>query len=169
MKITLVGYMGSGKSRFAEELAGHYQLRHFDLDEEIEKETGYTIAETFFNKGELYFRKLERAKLQALLKFEDAVIATGGGTPCYYDNMQLINKASLSVYLQASVNTLYERLKNQRAERPLLAHLADEKLKEFIAKHLFERAAFYEQATVILPETAQSAEARLKQLNEYLG
>lgn len=142
--------MGSGKSTVGKGLAEKLQVPFLDLDAEIEKETGYTITETILNKGELHFRKLEREKLTELLQGEKFVLSTGGGTPCYYDNIDLINKTSTSVYLQYSVPQLYERLEAHQTERPLIAHLEGEGLKEFIGKHLFERAPFYEKSTIVV-------------------
>ncbi len=150
MKITLLGYMGAGKSTVSRHLAAELQLPLIDLDKRIENESGKSITETIFNKGELHFRKLERRLLEEALKEESFVLSTGGGTPCYYDNLALINRNSFSVYLQYSVIELYERLEGQQAERPLIAHLKGDQLKEFVAKHLFERAPFYEGATEII-------------------
>ena len=151
MKISLVGYMGAGKTTIGQKLALETGLDFFDLDTEIEKETGYTITETIFNKGELYFRKLEREKLQELLQKDKMIMSTGGGTPCYYDNIDLINTSSLSVYLKYSVKELYERLEGKQSERPLLAHLSGPQLQEYIGKHLFERSVYYEKATLVIP------------------
>lgn len=150
MKITLTGYMGAGKSKVGQKLAAELNLRFIDLDAEIEKDTNYSITETIFNKGELYFRKLERQKLEEILKQDNFVLSSGGGTPCYYDNIQIINKSTLSIYLQYGVSDLYERLEGQQEDRPLIAHLKGDALKEFIAKHLFERKAFYERSIISL-------------------
>jgi len=168
MKISLVGYMGSGKSVLGKALAETLNLPFLDLDQLIEKQTGYTVAETIFNKGELFFRKLERQTLNKVLEREQFVLATGGGTPCYYDNMDQLNQNSLTVYLNMTVAQLFERLKDHQQERPLIAHLKEDALKEFIAKHLFERQAFYQQATFVLPTQVAQVEARLQHLKNIL-
>lgn len=150
MKITIIGYMAAGKSTIGEILAEKYNLPFIDLDQAIEKHTGYTITETIFNKGELYFRKLERQILEEVIQSEKFVLSTGGGTPCYYDNMELINRNSISIFLQNTVQNLYERLENSKAGRPLIAHLDGDALKEYVGKHLFERNVFYEKATLVI-------------------
>lgn len=150
MKITIIGYMAAGKSTIGEILAKKYNLPFIDLDQAIEKHTGYTITETIFNKGELYFRKLERQILEEVIQSEKFVLSTGGGTPCYYDNMELINRNSISIFLQNTVQNLYERLENSKAGRPLIAHLDGDALKEYVGKHLFERNVFYEKATLVI-------------------
>jgi shikimate kinase len=150
MKITVIGYMAAGKSTIGEILAKKYNLPFIDLDKAIEKHTGYTITETIFNKGELYFRKLERQILEEVIQSEKFVLSSGGGTPCYYDNMELINRNSISIFLQNTVQNLYERLENSKAGRPLIAHLDGDALKEYVGKHLFERNVFYEKATLVI-------------------
>lgn len=167
MKISLIGYMGSGKSTIGPELAVLSGLDYYDLDKEIEKHTGYTITETIFNKGELYFRQIERDILKEILAKNNFVLSTGGGTPCYYDNIDLINKASLSVYLQYSVKDLFERLKGNTAERPLIAHLEGEPLLEYIGKHVFERSVYYEKATVLIRAGKLSKLEIIKEIKNY--
>ncbi|WP_417610137.1 shikimate kinase [Owenweeksia hongkongensis] len=167
MKISLIGYMGSGKSTIGPELAVLSGLDYYDLDAEIEKHTGYTITETIFNKGELYFRKLEREKLHEILAKDNFVLSTGGGTPCYYDNIDVINKNSLSVYLQYNVKELFERLKGNTAERPLIAHLEGEPLQEYIGKHLFERSTYYDKATVVIKAGKLNKLEILKEIKNY--
>lgn len=149
MKIVLVGYMGSGKSTVASVLSEKLGLENQDLDDVLEAELGMSIAEIFAQKGEIQFRLLEHKALKDFLKnHENFVLSTGGGTPCYSGNMNLIVDEAVSVYLRANVPTLSSRLKSERAKRPLIAHLTEEQLPEFIAKHTFERRAFYEQAEI---------------------
>lgn len=146
MNIVLLGYMGSGKTTLAKQLAQSFGWSFFDLDQEIERATQSSISELILNKGELYFRKLEREQLEGLLENQNFVLSLGGGTPCYYDNMELVNAKAVSIFLDRSIPDLFHTLKEQRVDRPLIAHLAEADLKEFIAKHLFERRSFYEQA-----------------------
>ncbi|WPO83533.1 shikimate kinase [Chryseobacterium sp. JJR-5R] len=147
MIISLVGYMGSGKTHISKILSEKLNFKFIDLDKEIFQRNKLTIPEIFEKKGELYFRKLEREVLEEILaKEKNAVLSLGGGTPVYYNNMEIINSNSKSVFLKASVGTLSERLSKQKEKRPLIAHISDENLPEFIAKHLFERNLFYGKA-----------------------
>ena len=149
MKIVLIGYMASGKSTIGKLLAHNMYLPFIDLDQYIEEKEGKTISEIFEDKGEIYFRYQEHFYLKELLASENKfVLSLGGGTPCYAGNMKLIsdNEDSKSIYLQASIKTITDRLKKQRQKRPLVSELTDDKLTEFVAKHLFERREFYEQS-----------------------
>lgn len=147
MIISLVGYMGSGKSHISKILSEKLNFKLIDLDKEISRRNKLTIPEIFEKKGEIYFRKLERETLEEILASEENVILSlGGGTPVYYNNMEIINHNSKSVFLRASVGTLSERLLKQKEKRPLIAKISDEDLPEFIAKHLFERNEFYNKA-----------------------
>ena len=149
MKIVLLGYMGSGKSTIGKKLAKKIYVPFYDLDQYIEMKEGASIAEIFQNKGEIYFRKIEHIYLKEfLLENDNYVLSLGGGTPCYAGNMDAILNESdvISIYLQASIPTLKERISKNKKKRPLVASLSDEKMTEFIAKHLFERRNFYEQA-----------------------
>lgn len=141
--------MGSGKTTIGKKLSKKVFVPFYDLDHYIEAREGATIAEIFENKGEIYFRKIEHHYLKEFLaEKEEYVLSLGGGTPCYAGNMEFILKQEdvHSVYLQATIPTLKERISKNKKKRPLVASLSDEKLSEFIAKHLFERKNFYEQA-----------------------
>ena len=149
MKIILLGYMGSGKTTIGAQLAKKLYQNFTDLDSYIEKEENKTITEIFKEKGEIYFRKIEHTYLKKFINENDTyVLSLGGGTPCYANNMNIISKETdlHSIYLKASVGTLYDRLKNNSSKRPLLAKLTKESLIEYIAKHLFERNIYYEKA-----------------------
>jgi len=147
MKIVLLGYMASGKSAVGKLLAKDSGLDFIDLDAYIEEREGSSIPTIFKEKGEIYFRVKETEYLSELLHSKNSfVLSLGGGTPCYDKNMELINALSQSVFLKTSINTLHDRLKNEKESRPLVAKIADEKLQEFIGKHLFERTPFYVQA-----------------------
>lgn len=146
-KITLMGYMGSGKSTVGQILGMKLNWPFLDLDEYITEKEGLGIREIFETKGEVYFRKIENAYLHELLgSTQNFVLALGGGTPCYANNMELILENSDSYYLKASIGTLSKRLSKEKDDRPLIASLDKEQLTEFIAKHLFERRSFYEKA-----------------------
>jgi shikimate kinase len=149
MKIVLLGYMGSGKSTIARLLSSELKIQSFDLDQIIEKNTGFSVKQIFSEKGEVYFRKLEHETLVSFMQQnENYILSLGGGTPCYYDNMAFVNAqiGVKSIYLNVALNALYERLIHEKSQRPLIASLANEELKEFLAKHLFERNPYYNQA-----------------------
>ena len=149
-RLTLVGYMGSGKSTVGRALAEKMGLPFVDLDQEIEKESGTTIYDLITRKGEFYFRKLENKKLMEVLSREKYVLSTGGGAPCYFEAMDEIVRRSFTIYLNPGVKTLVKRLEIQKAKRPLIAHLAHDDLAEFVAKHVFERSRFYERADRVI-------------------
>ena len=151
MIITLIGYMGSGKSSIGKLLSKKINYRFLDLDEVIEEKGNLKISEIFKQYGEIYFRKLESKTLKDILETKDNIIlSTGGGTPIFYDNMELILQNSISFYLQATPVTLAERLESGKQNRPLIAHLSKTDLPEFIAKHLFERNPFYQKSKFII-------------------
>ena len=143
MKVVLLGYMASGKTIIANKLSEKMQLRHIDLDDFIVEKENLKITEIFKKKGEITFRLLENQYLKEILTNEDNfILSVGGGTPCYASNMELINNTAFSIYLKASIETIYIRIINEKTKRPLVANIANDKLKEFIAKHLFERKPF---------------------------
>ena len=148
-KVVLIGYMGSGKSVVAKNLANQIGISAVELDEMIEKKCEMSIQELFSSKGELFFRKEEHQLFLNLLNDEnDMVISTGGGTPCYFNNHELLNEENvISIYLKASIDTLCNRLLKGKQKRPLIANLKDNEIKEFIAKHIFDRSFYYNQAT----------------------
>lgn len=154
MKIFLTGYMGSGKSVVGRELSKILKYKYVDLDDQIELMQGKKINSIFEERGELYFRKLERQILEDILAEKDKmVISLGGGTPCYGDNFEIINNQgnTKTFYLSASVEVLTERLFHEKMQRPVISHLETrEALEEFIRKHLFERAFYYNQSKVII-------------------
>ncbi|WP_333852317.1 shikimate kinase [Epilithonimonas sp.] len=147
MIISLLGYMGSGKSHISKNLSQKINFTLIDLDQKISEEHQQTIPEIFQNKGEIFFRKEEKRILEKILNSEDNIILSlGGGTPVYYNNMEIINEKSKSIFLRGSVKTLTERILLQKHTRPLIAKLEDSEVPEFIAKHLFERNPFYSKA-----------------------
>ena len=144
-----MGYMGSGKSIVSNELSSKLRFKNIDLDNEISSEIGLSIPEIFQKKGELFFRKKEKEILERVLESqEDVVLSLGGGTPCYYNNIDLINERSVSVYLVANVNALVKNLLYEREKRPLIAGIKEEELPNFIGQHLMERNHYYSKAKV---------------------
>ena len=167
MIISLIGYMGSGKSHISKVLCQKMGLKLIDLDKEIFLKNNMSIPEIFEKRGEIYFRKEERALLEEILNTEkNCILSLGGGTPAYYNNMELITQKSESVYLRTSVRTLTERLLKQKQKRPLIAKIPDEDLPEFIAKHLFERQVFYGQAKYTVSTDSKTPE---KITDEIIG
>ena len=144
-KIILVGYMGSGKSLIGKLLSEKTGIKFFDLDQIIEQRENQIIKKIFDTKGEIYFRKLEHnVFLELLQSNDDIILSCGGGTPCYYNNHELLNESNLySIYLQGSIDTLYNRLILETNKRPLISGIKEPELKEYIAKQLFERSYFY--------------------------
>ena len=150
--IFLIGYMGAGKSVIGKSLSNKINYEFYDLDDYIEMKEGKKVSDIFDQENEVYFRKIENKYLDQLSsKKEKKIISTGGGTPCFKNNLDIILNStnSLSIYLKANVNTLVERLKNSISKRPLISHLKDdEDLRDFISKHLFERSFYYEKSDV---------------------
>lgn len=163
MKIFLCGYMGSGKSLVARHLAAKLNFCAIDLDDQIALMEGMSIPNIFDQRGELYFRKLETQVLQDTLADPAAlIVALGGGTPSYGNNLELIKETpdTHMVYLKASVEFLTERLFNEKNTRPVISHLTNkEDMEDFIRKHLFERAYDYLQADTIINVEGKSPEA----------
>lgn len=147
-KIILLGYMGCGKSTIANKLSKNIGIPFVDLDIKIEEKVNLSINAIFEKHGEIYFRKLEHEVFIELLNSpERLIIGLGGGTPCYANNHELLKADNVvSIYLKASIETLFSRLSANKSKRPLIANKSDEEMKEFIATHLFERSFYYNQA-----------------------
>ncbi len=141
--VFLIGMMGTGKSFWAQKLSEEFQIDWVDLDSQIEKAAEMTIREIFETKGEEYFRKKERDVLQQLSSFDHLIIATGGGTPCFYNNMQWMNENGITIWIDESIDVLMERLKKGKAHRPLIKRLSDNEMHDFLSKKLAERKPFY--------------------------
>lgn len=154
MKIILIGYMASGKTAIGGLLSENLGIPFLDLDHQISEKQGMTISEIFQHKGEIAFRKMEMKTLKALLSEDKSyVLALGGGTPCYGRNLELLKQSPNTrvIYLRASLETLTGRLMKERMTRPLISHLeSKELLEDFVRKHLFERAYYYNQSEIIV-------------------
>ena len=150
--IFLLGYMGAGKTVIGRSLSKKLGFKFYDLDNYIEQIEGKKVSDIFNEKNEVYFRKIENKYLDHLSSInEKKIISTGGGTPCFENNLSIIQNStfSLSIYLKANIDTLVKRLKKSFAKRPLISHLKDEDvLRDFITKHLFERSFYYEKSDV---------------------
>lgn len=150
MRIYLIGYMGSGKSTVGKGLAANLNLSFIDMDDYIEERNHKTIPRIFAEDGEDTFRKLEQKALQELSAFEDVVIATGGGAPCFFDNMEVIKQTGKSLYLKGTPRILADRLRHSKIERPLIKGKSEDELVTFIDETLNKREQWYTQADVVL-------------------
>ncbi len=149
MKIYLVGYMGSGKSTTGAKLASLLNMEHVDLDWLFEETYKISIVD-FFNKyDEKAFRLIEHQLVQKTASLDGYVISTGGGTPCFHGNMELINTFGLSVYLRMSPEALFVRLKNSKRPRPLTHLLSDDNLHQRIIDDMAHREKFYQMAAIV--------------------
>ncbi len=148
MKIFLLGLMGSGKSFWKKELAAKLKLPAYDLDQLIEAVEEASIPEIFESSGEPYFRKAEARMLRWFGEKKSFVLATGGGAPCFHENMNWMNQQGITIWLDEPVSVLVERLKNETANRPLLKHLDEKGLYQYLEKQLAERTPFYSKASI---------------------
>ncbi len=147
MKIYLIGYMGSGKTTIGKTVAEKLQWQFLDTDEMIEKRYEMEISDIFRLYGESEFRGAEQEILKELAGVENAVVSAGGGAPCFFDNMELMNKTGKTFYINLPPNQLAERLLTTNLDtRPLLAKLSKEELEKFIVENLNKREHFYLQA-----------------------
>ncbi len=145
--IFLLGFMGSGKSTLAAQLALKLGYRFIDLDCFIEEKMQQSIASIFEEKGEEAFRKIEREALKEVLQQQRQVVALGGGTPCYFDNMEQINQIGISLFIDVSVAALVKRLGGSTQKRPLLEGKTKEELTRYVQNLLEKRMPFYQKAT----------------------
>ena len=145
-RIYLIGMPGCGKTSTGKKLAKHLNWQFIDLDSRLIDQTGKSIAELFETIGEPAFRKIEQAVLFSCLPQEPSIIACGGGTPAFEENMSFINKNGLSIYLKANERFLWDRLRMKNQDRPLFKGLSESEIKIKIAKLLSDRCKYYEQA-----------------------
>ena len=150
MRIFLIGFMGCGKTTLGKKLAKNLNYNFIDLDNYIEKTTNKTITEIFENKGEKKFRIVEKESLMEVCKKDNLVIATGGGTPCFFDNMQQILDSGKAIYLKMEIEDLLERLETEKSQRPLIENNSAKELENFIRNKLSEREYFYKKSNYIL-------------------
>ena len=175
-RIYLIGYMGVGKTTIGKKLAKQLDLSFIDLDKHIESKYRQTIPQLFEAKGEAEFREIEHKALVEVSQIENIVISTGGGTPCFHDNMAIMNQTGLTLYIHAEVEELAARLGASQNVRPIIAGKSREELIPFITEHLAEREQFYNQANVIFKtdslitseEVFLTVEAIAHELNNYL-
>ncbi len=147
-RIYLIGFMGSGKSTTGKKLASSLSWSFFDLDKRIEELAGMKIPEIFSEKGESFFRTIESETLRDLASETNAVISTGGGTPCFDNNMNFMLGSGLTVYLRLTTGQLKNRLANSSKARPLISNIGKDELEDYIHKKLNEREKWYTKAAI---------------------
>lgn len=145
-RVFLIGYMGVGKTTIGKLLSKELDVQFFDLDVYIENRYRKTIQEIFAEKGETKFRCIEREMLREVATFQNVLISTGGGTPCFYDNMDLMNRQGVTVYIKASVQQLVARLLASKNVRPIIQNKSAHELYSFVTTHLAEREEYYSKA-----------------------
>lgn len=167
VKVFLLGMMGSGKSFWADKLKKKLKVPAYDLDALIEMMEERTISEIFAEDGEAFFRKEEAKMLRWFKEKKQFILSCGGGTPCFNDNMQWMNKNGITVFINEPVDVLVNRLQQQKDHRPLISNLSDSQLHEFITQKLSERLPYYNQSTHILTGDQLNETAFTKLLKQY--
>ncbi|MCM1108191.1 MAG: shikimate kinase [Clostridium sp.] len=163
IRIALIGYMGAGKTTIGRILAKELDVPFYDLDWYIEERFHKTVAQIFAEKGEDGFRQMEQQMLHEVAEFENIVLSCGGGTPCFFDNMDYLNQQADTVYLKASPEILFQHLKMGKSERPLLKNKTEEEMIRFIRESLTEREAFYSRARHILDINLLKDQTKIKE------
>ena len=167
-RIFLIGYMGAGKTTVGRKLAKEMNLSFIDLDLYIEGRYHRSIRQLFAERGEEAFRDIEKRLLHEVAEFEDVLVSTGGGTPCFFDNMEFMNMAGITIYLKVSVDELASRLESCKQTRPVLQNRSGEELRSFIKENLEARTAFYEKANIIYDAEQMMTEADVQAITENL-
>jgi shikimate kinase len=145
-RILLIGFMAAGKTTLGKALARDLGLQFVDLDHYIEGRYHCSVSQLFAERGEEAFREIERNMLHEVAEFEDVVISTGGGTPCFFDNIDYMNRQGITVFLEASVDVIFTRLTIARTQRPLVAGKSPDELRAYIRQMLELRMPYYRQA-----------------------
>lgn len=163
--IYLIGFMGSGKSSTGKRLAKKLNYNFIDLDKLIESDYQTTIADVFKERGEREFRNIEHNTLKKIIGRPNTIIACGGGTPCFFDNIELMNNSGITIYLKLSAKTLCERLLESKNPRPLIVDKSKAELEKFVSDLLDKREDFYHKASYIVKGKTMN----LKALQEFLS
>ena len=151
MRIFLIGFMGSGKTHWGKQLAQQLKIPYYDLDEVISSKENKSVSQIFSESGEETFRVKEKEVLESLIdENETMVLSCGGGTPCFFNNIEKMKKYGVVVWLNTHVELLLKRLVNEKSARPLIRNVADNDLRSYIIRKLNERRIYYEQADVII-------------------
>ena len=168
IRIFLTGYMGAGKTTLGKALARELHIPFIDLDWYIEERFHKTVGELFSERGEASFRELEKNMLHEVGEFEDVVISTGGGAPCFFDNMEFMNASGTTVYLKVSVEELAKRLELCKHTRPVLKGRSGEDLRAFIAESLEKRNPFYTKASITFDAEKMLTESDVHDISNAL-
>lgn len=161
-RIIIIGYMGSGKTTVGHALSQELGLPFYDLDWYIETRMHRTVKQIFDEKGEEGFRKIEHNLLHEVAEFEDVIISCGGGTPCFFDNIDYINRQGETVYLKCTTDVLYKHLKMGKTVRPLLLNKTLDEVKTFIESQLKQREPFYAKAKHIVDVSLMDNKEKIK-------
>ena len=161
-RIIIIGYMGSGKTTVGHALSQELGLPFYDLDWYIETRMHRTVKQIFDEKGEEGFRKIEHDLLHEVAEFEDVIISCGGGTPCFFDNIDYINRQGETVYLKCTTDVLYKHLKMGKTVRPLLLNKTPDEVKTFIEAQLKQREPFYAKAKHIVDVSLMDNKEKIK-------
>ena len=168
MRIFLIGFMGCGKSTLGRSLSLALNLTFIDLDSFLEEKYFRTIPQIFAEEGEDAFRRKERKVLEEVSAFDHVIVATGGGAPCFFDNMELMNNAGFCIFLDVNIDSLISRLIHARTERPLIKGKSPEELRAFIEVLMQKRRPFYEKAHYILKGDEILAEDVIQLVNSEM-
>ena len=172
-RIILIGYMGAGKTTIGKALSKELGIIFYDLDWYIESRMRKTVSEIFAERGEEGFRKIEYNMLHEVAEFEDVIISCGGGTPCFFDNMDYLNQQGQVVYLKAEPEVLYKHLLMAKVERPLLKGKSEEELLKFIKEQIEKRESYYTKARytldVSLMDNYDKIKISVEKIKELLG
>ncbi len=153
MKIFLIGFMGSGKTHWGRKLSQKLGMPFFDLDEQVAEHSGKSIAEIFQTEGEEKFRQIEKEILHIITESHDSfVMACGGGSPCFFNNIEYMNASGTTIWINTDLATLFDRLTKEKESRPLIKDLRDDQLRYFIGKKFAGRKIYYEQANIIVED-----------------
>lgn len=161
-RIIIIGYMGSGKTTVGHALSQELGLPFYDLDWYIETRMHRTVKQIFDEKGEEGFRKIEHNLLHEVAEFEDVIISCGGGTPCFFDNIDYINRQGETVYLKCTTDVLYKHLKMGKTVRPLLLNKTPDEVKTFIEAQLKQREPFYAKAKHVVDVSLMDNKEKIK-------
>jgi shikimate kinase len=167
MTIFLIGMMGCGKSYLGALLASELQYSFIDADVFIEQQQQQTISEIFATQGEVFFRNIETAALEKMAA-PNTIIATGGGAPCFNNNMQWMNQYGLTIFLNEPIELLAQRLQKEQAKRPIIANIATAALPNFLEKKMEERLPFYSQAHITVTPSAIGFNGLLNTIKKLL-
>ncbi len=166
--IFLIGFMAAGKSTLAKKIARSLSFQFIDTDKYIESITGLSISEFIRSSGIDAFRMEEHKALNEIIKMDNSVVATGGGLPCFYNNMDIIKGNGFSIYIKYAPGIIFHRIKNAHTERPLVKGMNDDEMIKFIENTLIEREPFYNKANCVLNKKNVKTEDLLMPILEYL-